>query len=117
MVSYSALRARLLSDTATGADGASPGMARALERIGWRAVRESTPEELGSHLVALLHACIDDHHDVAVLAHAIAATLRAAGPSLDGGLPPTEAYLPAAEELLREYVSPSPRAEIDWTTA
>ena len=117
MVPYAALRARLASDTGVGAGGASPGMARALERIGWRAVRESTPEELGSHLVALLQACIDDHHDVEQLAYAIAMTLRAAGPSLDGGLPPTEAYLPAAEELLREYVSPSPRAEIDWTMA
>jgi hypothetical protein len=117
MVSYAALRGRLAGDTRAGADGASPGMTRALEQIGWRAVRESSPEELGSHVVALLHACIDDHHDVDVLAHAIASTLRYYGPSLDGGLPPVEAYLPAAEELLREYVSPSPRATIDWTTA
>jgi hypothetical protein len=29
---------------------------------------------------------------------------RDAGPNLDGGLPPIEAYLPAAEELLERYV-------------
>jgi hypothetical protein len=30
---------------------------------------------------------------------------RDAGPNLDGGLPPIEAYLPAAEELLQHYVA------------
>jgi hypothetical protein len=39
------------------------------------------------------------------LAHGIAAVFRDAGPNLDGGLPPIEAYLPAAEELLQHYVN------------
>lgn len=107
MIPYRALRAQFVADTQQGASGAAPGLTRALQRIGWGAVQESTPEELASHCVALLHACIDDHHDVDQLAHAIAATLRDYGPLLDGGLPPVEAYRPAADELLREYVLPS----------
>jgi hypothetical protein len=43
--------------------------------------------------------------DVDALAHGIAAVFRDAGPNLDGGLPPIEAYLPAAEELLQHYVA------------
>jgi hypothetical protein len=31
--------------------------------------------------------------------------LRDTGPLLDGGLPPVEAYYPAAEALLRRYVA------------
>ena len=110
MVSYSALRAQFLSDTHQGAAGAAPALARALEAIGWRAVRDPSPEELASHVVFLVDACVHDHHDVTLLVHAIAAMLRDNGPLLDGGLPPVEAYVPAAEELLREYLSPSPRA-------
>lgn len=114
MIGYRALRAQFLGDTQLGAAGATPGLTRALERIGWRAVQESSPEELASHCVELLHACVAEHHDVDQLAYGIAATLRDYGPLLDGGLPPVEAYLPAAEELLHEYVLPSPAAPRDW---
>jgi hypothetical protein len=102
MVTYTALRAQFLSDS--GAAGAAPALARALEQIGWRAVQESTPEELASHMVYLLDACVHDHYDVTLLARAVAGVLRDHGPELDGGLPPEEAYIPAAEELLRLYV-------------
>ena len=115
MVAFTALRAQFRDDTQFGADGASPGLARALDRIGWRAVQESTADELASHIVELVYACVDDHHDVELLARAIAETLRHAGPSLDGGLPPVEAYLPAAEEILSEYVRPTPGLEPTWT--
>jgi len=103
MVSYAALRAQFLSDT--GATGAAPGLARALERIGWRAVQEPTSEEMASHLVFLLDACVHDHFDVTLLVYAIAEVLRDHGPELDGGLPPVDAYVPAAEELLRLYAA------------
>ncbi len=45
-----------------------------------------------------------EHRDLTQLTAGIAATLRACGPMLDGGLPPVEAYLPAAEDVLRRYV-------------
>ena len=105
MMTYTTLRAQFLSDTAgAGSAGAAPALARALEAIGWRAVQESTPEELASHIVYLVDACVHDHYDVTLLVHAIAGALRENGPELDGGLPPEGAYVPAAEELLRLYV-------------
>lgn len=113
MVRFAALRERFTSDRAH--DGASPALARALEHVGWRAVGEPSPEELASHLVELVDACVAEHHDVDQLAYEIAATLRQYGPSLDGGLPPTEAYLDAAETILREYVSPAPRTVFGWS--
>jgi hypothetical protein len=117
MVGFAALRARFRDDTMFGADGASPGLTRALERIGWSAVQESTSDETASYIVDLVAACVSSHHDVDMLAYAIAELLRHFGPSLDGGLPPAEAYLPAAEEILREYVNPTPRAEPTWMPA
>jgi hypothetical protein len=99
MVTLTALRARL----AAGA-GVVGGLTRALEAIGWRAVREPSPEEMADHLAGLLDLCVREHHDVAELTHAVAAALRDGGPLLDGGLPPVEAYEPAAEELLRRFV-------------
>ena len=115
MPGFRALRDRFVSDQALG--GASIGLAHALERIGWRSVGEPTPEELASHLVALVEACVVDHQDVDALAYHVAATLRQFGPMLDGGLPPTEAYLEAAEGVLREYVSPAPRSVLGWSAA
>ncbi len=100
-VSLSALRARLDGH----AVGAVAGLTRALERIGWRAVREPSPEEMADYLAGLLDACVREHHDVDALTHAVAAALRDGGPLLDGGLPPVEAYEPAAAELLRLFVS------------
>ena len=104
MIAFTALRTRFIADTSLGGTGAVPALSRALERIGWLSVREPTPEELGSYLVDLLYDCVHSHRDVLALTHAIASVLRDAGPLLDGGLPPIEAYLPAAEELLQRYV-------------
>lgn len=103
-LTYSRLRERYTEDTQFGGPGAAPALARALERIGWRAVREPTPEELAGHLAFLVDACVHDHRDLMALADGIAAVLRDTGPLLDGGLPPIEAYLPAAEELLALYL-------------
>ena len=105
-MSFAALRARFAEDTRLGGEGATPALARALAQIGWRAVGDPTPEELAGHAVELLDACVHDHHDVEALAWQVATLLRDHGPLLDGGLPPVEAYLPAAEELLRRYVVP-----------
>lgn len=104
MISFNALKTRFLSDTAFDGDGATPVIAKCLERIGWRAVRDPSPEELAAHLLMLFEGCVHEHRDVSALTLAIEAALRDAGPLLDGGLPPVEAYAPAAEELLRLYV-------------
>lgn len=104
MIRVADLRARYRDDTRAGGPGATPALTRALERIGWRAVREPTPEELAGYLVLLLDDCVHGHGDTAALGDAIARVLREVGPLLDGGLPPVEAYLPAAEALLQWYV-------------
>ena len=101
MITYRALRDRVVGQDV----GAVAALARALERIGWRAVREPSPEEMADHLAGLLDACIRQHHDVAELTRAVASALRDGGPLLDGGLPPVEAYEPAAEELLRLFLN------------
>jgi hypothetical protein len=104
-LSFTRLRQRYLDDTRPGGPGGAPALARALEFIGWHAVREPSPEELAQHLVLLLDACVHEHHDVMLLTDGVAMALRDTGPLLDGGLPPVQAYLPAAEELLHRYVS------------
>lgn len=104
MLTYLSLRNRYLAHTAFGGPGAAPALARALEQIGWRAVREPTPEELAGDLAELIGACVHEHRRLDELTHGIAVVLRSAGPMLDGGLPPVEAYLPAADELLQRYV-------------
>lgn len=114
MTSFAALRDRFVGDH-TYANGAAPGLTRALEHVGWRSVGEPTSEELASHIALLVEACVVEHHDVDALTHQIALTLRQYGPTLDGGLPPTEAYLSAADEVVREYVSPSQRPGFGWS--
>lgn len=114
MTTFVRLRDRYLSDTRFGGSGATAALTRALEHIGWRAVREPTPEELASEVLDLLEACVHGHRDVSHLLDAMATLFRAAGPALDGGLPPMEAYLPAAAEVLRLYVEggPPPRSVV-----
>lgn len=104
-LSYTRLRQRYVEDTRPGGPGGTPALTRALEHIGWQAVRDPSPEELAQHLVLLLDTCIHEHHDVMLLTDGIAMALRDTGPLLDGGLPPVQAYLPAAEELLQRYLA------------
>lgn len=103
MTAFSALRARYLEDRQAG--GATPGLAAALTAIGWGAVQEPSPEELAEDLVELVDACVTDHHDTEQLISAIARLLRDYGPLLDGGLPPVEAYEPAAQEVIERYIA------------
>ena len=107
-VSHAALRDRFRADMQRGEGSASGELARALDRIGWRSVLESSADEVASHLVFLVDACVHEHGDVDLLARAVAGVLRDHGPFLDGGLPPVEAYVPAAEELLRQYIDSQP---------
>jgi hypothetical protein len=102
MISFVALRERYLADRHAG--GAVPGLAAALTAVGWRAVGDPSPEELAGYLVELIDACVTEHHDTALLTSVVARLLRAHGPLLDGGLPPAEAYEPAAADVLERYV-------------
>lgn len=117
-LSYLALRDRWLMDTRPGGPGATPALARALEVIGWRAIRDPSPDELAAHLLYLLDACVHEHRDPAMLEYATATALRDAGPWLDGGMPPVEAYLPAATALLEHYVRDGAASSggVDWST-
>lgn len=105
MIRFDALRTRFLADTAPGGPGATPALTRSLERIGWRSMQDPSSAEVAGELVLLVEQCVREHRDVHTLAHAIATFFRDVGPNLDGGLPPVEAYLPAAEEVLRLYVA------------
>ena len=102
MIRLAALRARYLADRHAG--GASPRLAHALTASGWRAVGEPSPEELAGHVAELVDACVTDHLDTDRLVGAVARLLRDHGPLLDGGLPPAEAYEPAAIDALERYV-------------
>lgn len=104
-ISYTLLRSQYLEDTAFGGPGATPALAAALEAIGWRAVREPSPEELADHMRMLLDQCVHEHRDLSALEYQMAMALRDAGPLLDGGLPPVEAYLPAAADVIARYVN------------
>lgn len=103
MPTLSTLRARFVADTDFGGSGATPALTRALDAIGWRAVRESSTELLANDIVVLIEDCVRGHQDLSQLTFALASLLRDAGPLLDGGLPPVEAYWPAAEEILARY--------------
>lgn len=102
MIAFAALRARYLADRHGG--GATPAVAAALAAIGWRAVREPSPEELAAYVVELIDACVTDHHDPERLVADVARLLRDSGPLLDGGLPPVAAYEPAAREVLQRWL-------------
>lgn len=110
------LRSRYLDDTRPHGPGAVPALTRALEAIGWRSIREPSPEELAAHLLFLLDAFAHGHRDPAQLTYEIASALRDTGPLLDGGLPPVEAYLPAADAVLEHYLRDDGRSAtgIDW---
>jgi hypothetical protein len=107
VATLSSLRDRFLADTAFGGPGATPALVRALDAIGWRAVRESSAELLANDVVVLIEDCVRGHQDLSQLTFALAGMLRDGGPLLDGGLPPVEAYWPAAEEILTRYVRDS----------
>ena len=101
----SLLTSRVAADTREGGPGPTPVLTRALERIGWNSIPDAPVEYVADELALLLNACVHEHRDVRQLAFRVASMFRELGPNLDGGLPPIEAYLPAAEELLRLYVN------------
>ncbi len=84
--------------------GATARLVRALESIGWREGESASPREVARDVLPAIAACVREHRDLPLLHRQIADVLRASGPLLDGSLPPTSAYLPAATELVRIFV-------------
>jgi hypothetical protein len=91
---------------AAAQDALHERLAAALETIGWRGDDLASAEELAAELLPAIEACARDHRDLDVLERQIAEVLRASGPVLDGSLPPTAAYLPAASEVVRLFTAP-----------
>jgi hypothetical protein len=109
-VTAAELRAQLLpgADVGEGTGGsASARLLRALEAIGWRGGDVASPEEVAAEILPALSACARGQGDISALYRQIADVLRANGPVMDGGLPPTSAYLPAATEIVRRFVGRS----------
>ncbi len=77
----------------------------ALESIGWRGGDTVDANDVAALLLPHLDACAAQHLDMAVLYRDVAEVLRGAGPMLDGGLPPVSEYLPAAEAVVRRFVT------------
>jgi hypothetical protein len=84
--------------------GASARLVRALEAIGWRGGDAASPEEVAAEILPAISACARGQGDMGALYRQIAEVLRGSGPLMDGGLPPTSAYLPAATEIVRRFV-------------
>jgi hypothetical protein len=104
-VTAAELRAQLAPGDDAGAGGsASARLLRALEAIGWRGGDVASPEEVAAEILPALSACARGQGDIPALYRQIAELLRANGPVMDGGLPPTSAYLPAATEIVRRFV-------------
>ena len=105
-VTLDALRERLARDErdASASGGAAAGVARALRAIGWSGTDLASASDVAALIVPTIGACVRRHHDLAAMYQGIAETLRRNGPVLDGSLPPTESYLPAAYDVVRRYV-------------
>lgn len=108
-VTLEALRERLERDErdASASGGATAGVARALRAIGWSGTDLAGASDVAALIVPTIGACVRRHRDLAAMYQGIAETLRRNGPVLDGSLPPTESYLPAAYDVVRRYVGGS----------
>lgn len=84
--------------------GATARLVRVLESIGWRGGDAASAEEVAQELLPAITACVREHGDRALLYRQVAEVLRASGPVLDGSLPPTSDYIPAAAEIVRGFV-------------
>lgn len=90
---------------ASGGGAAAARLTHVLESIGWRVGDSASPEDVAQEILPALSACAREQSDVGALYRQIAEVLRGSGPLLDGGLPDTSAYLPAAEEIVRRFIA------------
>lgn len=109
LVAFDALRARFERDEAMRRAGsghsAATALASALEAIGWRAAGEDAVEEVAGLAAPVVAACVHGDHDVVAACRAIADLLRRYAPGHTDALPPLEAFIPAAAEVLRRYAA------------
>lgn len=108
LVSVDALRARFERDEGLRGAGdggaATASLTSALEAIGWRAAGEDALEDVASLAVRVIAACVRGDHDVVAACRGIADLLRRYAPGHTDALPPVDAFIPAAAEVLRRYV-------------
>lgn len=108
LVSFTSLRARFERDElapARGGGTAEAAIASALEAIGWRAAGADAVEDVAALVVPVIAGCVRGDHDVIAACRAIADLLRRYAPGSTDALPPLDAYVPAAAEVLRRYVA------------
>jgi hypothetical protein len=107
-VSIASLRDRFVADREAERAGESGVMesrlARALDAIGWRSAGGESSEEVAVQARYIVASCVTGHHDPRRAARELADLLRSSTAGLDGSLPSASGFVPAAEQLLREYV-------------
>ncbi len=107
-LSIAALRDRVHADRLDGRQGGAgvnTRLAVALETIGWGASGGAESIDVAGEVEALLDDCLRGGGDVATLSYQVAELLRHAMPPLDGSMPSAAEFVPAAEEVLRAYLS------------
>ena len=105
---FPALRTRFEADRAAERQG-QPGLIEArlsgaLDALGWRSAGGESSDAVAGIARHVIASCVTGHHDLRRAARELADLLRGATAGLAGGLPPTSAFIPAGEELLRRYV-------------
>lgn len=83
-------------------------LANALDAIGWRAANGASSDEVAARAVYIVSAYASHAADRAATVQALAELLRANTGGMDGSLPPTSAFVPAAEDVLRRYAAGAP---------
>ena len=106
---HDALRDRFHADELMNGDGvrrvAESRLANALDAIGWRAANGASSDEVAARAVYIVSAYASHSVDRAATVQSLAELLRASTGGMDGSLPPTSAFIPAAEDVLRRYAA------------
>jgi hypothetical protein len=116
MPSFNQLATRYELDEVGGAEGsafaAEDRLARALDRIGWRAASDSPSEEVASSLALIVGACVHGHRNIETLKSDVAACLWQYAHHLDGSVAPREEWEPAAAHVIDLYVTAQDPTEL-----
>jgi len=104
-----ALRARFEQQERASAGGPrvafETAFVAALEAIGWRSAGDDAVAMVATDAESIVDACVHGHGDVARAARDLAALMRRFAPRHSDFLDATEAFIPAAEEVLRRYAA------------
>jgi hypothetical protein len=106
-VSYDALRARFLDDSARESEGrhdmVKARLELALDAIGWRSAGGSSSSEVAEIAAHIVQSCVSAHHDSSKAVKQLAELLHNSAATLDGSMSSASMYVPAAEEVLARY--------------